>query len=157
MKLILFIMAFAAININSLKAQEHKMENNAVIIENKSRFGFAETIEQLNAAITAHGWKITATHDLQETMKKNGREVLPVKVVELCNPGYAFQILGNDRYRDVSPMLPCRISVYEKADGKTYISRMNAPAFAQMIGGDAAKTMVDAFNDAETMIKDLVE
>jgi uncharacterized protein (DUF302 family) len=49
-------------------------------------------------------------------------------------------------------MLPCRISVYEKTDGKTYISRMNAPAFAAMIGGDAAKTMVQAFNETEVII-----
>jgi len=134
-------------------AQKSNMEKPAVMIENESRYGFAETVELLSKTIVEQGWKVTMTHDLQETMKKNGKEVLPVKVIELCNPGHAFNILSKDEYRDVSPMLPCRVSVYEKADGKTYISRMNAPAFAGMIGGEAAETIVRAYNETEEMLK----
>ena len=123
-----------------------------VMIENRSQFDFSSTIDSLTKIITDNGWKITVTHDLQETMKKNGREVLPVKVLEICNPVLAFQILSRDELRDVTPMLPCRISVYEKTDGNTYISRMNAPAFAAFIGGDAAKTIYDAFSEVEEFI-----
>jgi uncharacterized protein (DUF302 family) len=137
-------------------AQTAKMKNQTVLIENQSQAGFAETVELLSKTILDKGWKITATHDLQETMKKNGKEVLPVKVIELCNPIHAYQILSKDGDRDVSPMLPCRISVYEKSDGKTYISRMNAPEFAGMIGGEAAKTIVQAFDDTEEMLKELI-
>lgn len=43
--------------------------------------------------------------------------------------------------------------MYEKADGKTYISRMNAPAFAEMIGNEAASTIVQAFTMAEEYVK----
>ncbi|MDO9257898.1 MAG: DUF302 domain-containing protein [Bacteroidales bacterium] len=134
-------------------AQNTSNSNPPVMIENQSRFGFAETVEKLSKNILEKGWKITITHDLQETMKKNSKEVLPVKVMELCNPGLAFRILSKDELRNVSPMLPCRISVYEKSDGITYISRMNAPAFAGMIGGDAAKTIVQAFNETEEFVK----
>ncbi|MBW6491348.1 MAG: DUF302 domain-containing protein [Lentimicrobium sp.] len=123
------------------------------MIENQSKAGFTETVDLLSETILAKGWKVTMVHDLQETMKKNGKEVLPVKVIELCNPGHAFNILSKDEYRDVSPMLPCRVSVYQKADGLTYISRMNAPAFAGMIGGEAAKTMVQAFKEMEEILK----
>lgn len=133
----------------SVKAQNSQ----AVMIETKSNHTFTQTVDKLTAAILEKGWKVTVTHDLQETMKKNGKEVLPVKVIELCNPALAYQILSNDAIRDVSSMLPCRISVYEKADGKTYVSRMNIPAFAGMIGGDAAKTMNEAFVNAEAIIK----
>jgi uncharacterized protein (DUF302 family) len=138
-------------------AQNQNMETKGVMIENESKLGFTMTVDQLSEAIAAKGWKITATHDLQETMKKNGKSVLPVKVIELCNPGHAFKILGNDKYRDVSPMLPCRISVYDKADGKTYISRMNAPAFASIIGGDAEKTILEAFYDTEEILKEFLK
>ncbi len=137
-------------------AQTQVMEKPVVMIEDESRYGFAETITKLSAVIVEQGWKITTTHDLQATMKKNGKDVLPVNVIELCNPGHAFQILSVDEFRDVSAMLPCRISVYEKADGKTYISRMNAPAFAGMIGGEAGKTMVLAFNETEDMIREII-
>ncbi len=134
-------------------AQKHTMENPAVMIESESRFGFSETVDLLSKTIVESGWKVTITHDLQETMKKNGKEVMPVKVIELCNPNHAYQILSKDELRSVSPMLPCRISVYEKADGKTYVSRMNAPAFAGMIGGEAAGTIVKAFDETEVMLK----
>jgi uncharacterized protein (DUF302 family) len=134
-------------------AQNTSKENPSVLLESQSRFSFTETNEILSKTILENGWKITIIHDLQETMKKNGKEVLPVKVIEICNPGLAFQILSKDELRDVSPMLPCRISVYEKSDGLTYISRMNAPAFAGMIDGEAAKTIIQAFNEAEKFVK----
>lgn len=132
---------------------QNPAHENPVMIENPSRYDFTKTIDTLSDVILANGWKVITTHDLQETMKKNGKEVLPVKVMEICNPGLAYQILSVDELRDASPMLPCRISVYEKADGKTYISRMNAPAFAEMIGGDAAKTIVEAFDAVEGFLK----
>lgn len=136
--------------------QSHEMKNMEVMIENQSRYGFAETVDLLSKLIVEHGWKITATNDLQETMKKNGKEVLPVKVIELCNAGHAYNILSKDDLLNVSPMLPCRISVYEKTDGKTYISRMNAPAFAKMIGGEGANTMVAAFNETEELLRKVI-
>jgi len=136
-----------------VNAQNLSQESHSVMIENQSKAGFTETVDLLSETILAKGWKVTMVHDLQETMKKNGKEVLPVKVIELCNPGHAFNILSKDEYRDVSPMLPCRVSVYQKADGLTYISRMNAPAFAGMIGGEAAKTMVQAFKEMEEILK----
>jgi uncharacterized protein (DUF302 family) len=138
-------------------AQNMKNDNPPVMIEDLSRYDFNETVEILSKTVAEKGWKVTFTHDLQETLKKNDKEVLPVKVMEICNPLLAYQILSKDELRDVSPMLPCRISVYEKSDGKTYLSRMNAPAFAGMIGGDAAKTITQAFNEAEAFIKAVIQ
>lgn len=157
MKFLKIIVLLLLVSATAVKAQKPVMENAGVMIESASKFGFDETLAKLTANITEKGWKVTIVHDLQETMKKNGKEVLPVKVIELCNPAHAFNILSKDEYRDVTPMLPCRISVYEKADGKTYISRMNAPAFAAMIGGDAAKTMVQAFSETEVIIDVVME
>lgn len=138
-------------------AQNTSKENPSALLENQSRFSFTETNEILSKTILENGWKITITHDLQETMKKNGKEVLPVKVIEICNPGLAFQILSKDELRNVSPMLPCRISVYEKSDGHTYISRMNAPALTGMIDVEAAKTILQAFEEAEKFVKMVVK
>jgi uncharacterized protein (DUF302 family) len=67
-------------------AQNTSKENPSVLLESQSRFSFTETNEILSKTILENGWKITIIHDLQETMKKNGKEVLPVKVIEICNP-----------------------------------------------------------------------
>jgi uncharacterized protein (DUF302 family) len=156
MKINLIIAGIILFTSSITTAQTQVMEKPVVMLEDQSRYGFAETITQLSGTIVEKGWKITITHDLQATLKKNGKDVLPVSVIELCNPTHAYQILSVDEFRDVSPMLPCRISVYEKSDGKTYISRMNAPAFAGMIGGEAGKTMVVAFNETEAMIREII-
>ncbi len=129
------------------------MNDPSLMIESQSKFRFDETVDTLSKTILAKGWKIPVIHDLQETMMRNGKEVLPVTVIELCNPQLAFRILSRDEYREVSPMLPCRISVYEKADGKTYVARMNASAFAGKIGGDAGNTISAAF----TLIEEFVQ
>jgi len=136
---------------------QNNSKTHALMIESQSRFNITETIDILSKTIIEKGWKITIVHDLQETMKKNGREVLPVKVMEICNPGLAFRILSKDELRDASPMLPCRISVYGKSDGFTYIARMNAPAFAGMLHEDAAKTVIQAFNEAEEFLKEVTK
>ena len=124
-----------------------------MFFENRSKYGFEETINQLTELVPENEWKIIQILDLQETMRKNGKDVLPVKVVEMCKPDYAYQLLSEDSQRIYSNMMPCRISVYEKSDGKTYISRMNSAMFAEQIGGVMQDVMSKAFEDVEKMIK----
>lgn len=128
-----------------------------MFIESKSKYGFDKTIEKLNEIIVASGWRVTHTHDLKETMTKNGFEVLPVKVIELCNPQYAHRLLSVDALRIYSNMMPCRMSVYEKADGFTYVSRINSALFAAQIGGVVHEVMSEAFHDAEGFIAQISE
>lgn len=125
--------------------------------ETRSKYDFGETLQRLNEIITVTGWRITHTHDMQETMIKNDYTVLPLKVIELCNPSYAYRILSEDDLRLFSSMMPCRISVYEKEDGHTYISRMNNGVFAAQLGGIVSEVMGSAYKDAEGFIKKLVE
>ena len=125
----------------------------SMFFENKSRYGFNETINQLSDIVPESGWKIIQILDLQETMKKNGKEVLPVKVVEMCKPDYAYKLLSDDDQRIYANMMPCRISIHEKSDGQTYVSRMNAAMFASQIGGVMEEVMDKAFSDSEKMIK----
>lgn len=126
---------------------------NTMFFENRSRFGFEETINKLTELVPKNEWKIIQMLDLQETMRKNGKDVLPVKVVEMCKPDYAYQLLSEDLQRIYSNMMPCRVSVYEKSDGKIYISRMNSAMFAEQIGGVMQDVMSKAFDDVEKMLK----
>lgn len=157
MKIKIFLAALFISIASIAGAQVTVKTNSQALIETPSKYSFAATVDSLYKTAIANGWKVTATHDLQETMKKNGKEVLPVKVLEICNPGLAFQILSKDEVRDASVMLPCRISVYNKADGKTYISRMNMPMFSGMIGAEAERTAIQAFNLAEGFIKTVTD
>ena len=128
-----------------------------MFFESRSKYSFEETINLLTELVPEYEWKIIQILDLQETMSKNGKEVLPVKVVEMCKPDYAYQLLSDDSLRIYANMMPCRVSVYEKSDGNTYISRMNAALFAAQIGGVMQKVMGKAFDDVEIMIKKIVK
>jgi uncharacterized protein (DUF302 family) len=133
------------------------MDTNEFFFESKSRFDFQETASKLSEIIVSGGWKVIYTHDLEETMRKNGFEVLPVKVIELCKPDYAYRILSDDEQRIYSNMMPCRISIYRKADGFTYISRLNTAMLASQIGGVVEEVMTHSFGDAETFVKAISE
>jgi uncharacterized protein (DUF302 family) len=86
-------------------------------------------------------------------MKKYGKDVRPVKVFELCHPDHAGKILAADSERIVSVLMPCRVAVYERADGKTYVSRMNSGMMAGMMGGLIADVMADAASDNEKILE----
>ena len=118
-----------------------------MFIEYESKYSMDETIEILSETISNGGWKISIIHDLQETLRKNSIHVLPLKVIELCNPKYSSQLLGDDNLRIYSSLMPCRISVYEKEDGKTYLSTMNAKQLSEQIGGLVKKVMAEAYKD----------
>lgn len=128
-----------------------------MFIENKSKFSFEETIEKLAKAVGKSDWKMIHTHDLQQLMHKNGHEVLSAKVMEICAPLFAFKLLSEDDERIYSNMMPCRLSVYEKSDGKTYVSRMNIEQFASKMGGVIQEVISTAFKGAEGFIDQVIE
>ena len=101
------------------------MNKNRLIIEQLSPYDVATTVEKIIATAAKKDWQNPASHDLQQSLAKSGKEVRPVQVIEICKPEYSGKMLEKSDERIASVMMPCRISVYEKADGKTYISLLN--------------------------------
>jgi len=124
-----------------------------MFIENRSKYGFDETVEKITNAVLAASWKVPHIHDLRETLRKSELEVFPVKVLEMCKPSLSYRILSKDSERIFSSMMPCRISVYEKANGVTYISRMNAKSVADTLKGESARVMSEAFSEMENILE----
>ena len=129
--------------------------NEQMFLENESKYNFAETVVKLTAEIEKKTWKVSAVHDLQETLKKNGTEVLPIKVFALCHPKHSSKILLKDDERIVSSLMPCRVSVYEKSNGKSYISRMNTGVLAKSIGGIIEEVMIASSKEVEEILSSL--
>ncbi len=123
-----------------------------ILKENASRYDFENTIQRFEASVLEHGWKIPFIHDLQATMLKFGKTVGPVKVYEICHPDLAEKILNKSKERIVSTMMPCRIAIYEKADGRVYVSRMNSGLIARIMGGIINEVMQQAFKENEKMV-----
>lgn len=127
-----------------------------MILENQSLFSFEATVIKLNTIIIDSGWKLPAVHDLQSTIKNFGKEILPIKVFEICHPKHSSRLLELDNERIVSTFMPCRISVYEKSDGKAYISRLDGAKLSALFGGLVEEVMTEANSEMEAMIKPLL-
>ncbi len=121
---------------------------NRYLIESVSKYSFSETVEKLKIHIADGGWRLLHVHDLQKVMHNN---------YELCYPQYAYRLLSVDDFKFYSNLIPCRISVYEKEDGKTYISRMNIPSVVSESDKEAKEVMTMAFNEAEIIIGKISE
>jgi uncharacterized protein (DUF302 family) len=124
---------------------------------NESKYDFDQTVEILTESTKSNNWKMPHEYDLQQIMANNGFEVKPVRVFSICKPDIAVRILNNDSDRHVSALMPCRVSIYKKADGKTYISRMNFGLFAKLLGGKASVVMEDAGAGSEIILKAIMK
>ena len=123
------------------------------IIEQRSRFDINKTVETILQAAGEKGWSNPATHDLQQSLAKSGKYVKPVKVIEICKPEYSGKMLELNHERIMSVMMPCRISVYVKNDGKTYIALLNSAMMTQGLSEPIAKAMQEAFNESMEIVE----
>lgn len=126
-----------------------------MFLENVVPHSMEEAEEILKKNIELLHWKIPFVHDMQNTMKNNGHEVLPLKIIEICKPDIAVEVLGKSDERIVSSLMPCRISLYMKGDGRVYVSRLNAGLFSQPLGKIIRGAMSRASNETEEIIKSI--
>ncbi len=120
--------------------------------EDRSPHDFETTTALFEEEIDTAEWSIVTEHDMQATMEKHGHDVNKVMIYELCNPGHASEILASSENFIVTPLMPCRVAIYEKADGNTYIGRMNSGLMAKPFGGTVSDVMQDAARETEDVI-----
>lgn len=123
--------------------------------EDASRFSFDESIERFKVSVENVQWKLLGEHDLQAKMKANGYDVMEARVFDICKPAYASRILERDSERIVSPLMPCRVAIYRKSNGKTYFSRMNSGLMARPLKGVVPSVMGKAAADVEKILAPL--
>lgn len=129
------------------------MKPNQFIIEEISRYDFNNTVEKLVSEAERREWKVPFVHDLQQSLAKSGKAVNPVKVIEICKPEYSGKMLELNDERIISVMMPCRISVYEKEDGKTYIALVNAGGMTTGMPDNIASVLKAAADESAEIVK----
>jgi uncharacterized protein (DUF302 family) len=132
------------------------METNQMIIEKTSPWDFEKTVELLTGAALKKNWNIPAIHDLQQSLAKAGKTVNSVKVLEICKPEYSGKMLEKNNERIVSVMMPCRISVYLKEDGKTYVAMINGAALAAGMHEKVRDVMTAASDEVNEIVDSVI-
>ncbi len=129
------------------------METNTILVEKKSRFALEKTVDMIKSEAEKTGWNVPFIHDLQQSLAKSGKHVKPVKVIEICKPAYSGQMLELNDERIISVMMPCRISVYEKNDGKVYIALLNAASISDGLPANIARVLKASSDEAFELVK----
>ncbi|NVO10498.1 MAG: DUF302 domain-containing protein [Bacteroidales bacterium] len=132
------------------------MKTKQIIVEQVSPFDVPTTVEKLIVAATQREWQNPAIHNLQQSLAKAGKAVRPVQVIEICKPEYSGKMLEKSDERIVSVMMPCRISVYEKEDGKTYVALINASAMIHDMPPTIADAMLGASDETFEIVKSVI-
>jgi uncharacterized protein (DUF302 family) len=125
--------------------------------EKESLYSFDESVRRLEESVKVNQWRTPAVHDMQKTMASIGKEVLQARIYELCKPEYAYEVVRDDDGRRASTMLPCRVAIYEKTDGKTYVSLMNMTLMARLMNGSLPEMMKKASADIEVILAPLYQ
>jgi uncharacterized protein (DUF302 family) len=122
----------------------YSMMGSMMFNERVSPFGLEETVARIqqNIQATGKGWSLAGLRNPAAAVKADGGNALPVLMIEACSTNYSGPILNEDSVKFLSILMPCKISVYKKNDGKIYIGTMNAGLMGQMFGplvGDIMK------------------
>lgn len=118
------------------------MMRSAMVNERASPYGMEETVRIVTDNAKQKGWNVGEPRKLDQTIRKHGGpSVLPVTLLELCEPHHAGKLLGRDEDRWVAIFMPCTIGVYLKSDGKTYVSNVRADNLGALMGGTVAEVM----------------
>ena len=109
-----------------------------MIIERASPLGYEETIAKLIENAKGLGWKVPKKW--KRTFQKNFKRIAKVDIgrnmlIEMCQPHAAAKLLVHDKYKKFLSMMPCTVAVYEKSDGKVYLSMMNIQMMGQLYKG----------------------
>lgn len=124
-----------------------------MVHESKSPYDFDKTMTTVMENVKAAGWSMPKIYDIQKMLLEKGKkDVGRMKIVKLCNPDYAESLLSVDDSKFVGVMMPCSVAIYEKADGKTYVSAMNMKLMSYLFGGNIGDVLGQvAAADAEIL------
>ncbi len=113
----------------------------------------SETVKAFKEEVAAGGWSILNVTNMAGILSEKGYTLSPVLIFDVCSGKYSAQILAKDEYRFVTPLMPCRVSIYQTAQGKVIISRLNAKSMASMFSPELADIMVKSSGEVEVIIE----
>ncbi len=131
------------------------MASSLMFREVPSPFGLEETVARIQRNIqnAGNGWALSGLRDPAKAVQNDGGNVLPVLMIEACSTRYSKPILKEDSVRFLSILMPCKITVYKKNDGKIYIGLMNAGLMGKMFGPLVGDVMGRVAEDQKKFIQ----
>lgn len=91
---------------------------------------FDTVVDNLQKQTAEHKFRVLHIHDVQATLAEKGFHRDPIKIIEICNAGFAHEALGKDM--NVALFMPCRFAVYPEG-GRTVVTLGRPTMIAQVM------------------------
>ena len=127
----------------------------SLIYEYQSKLGYDETVAAIKkAASSSPGWVVRYGSGCSLPKIKDASKIT---VMKLCHGTYGSVLLNNEETRKTSAIIPCTFAIYQKSDGKTYLSRVNVSLLGSLLGGKAGKIFAGKVSpEQEAMLEGIV-
>lgn len=126
-----------------------------MIKEMKSPYDYEKTIETIAARINAKpGWHVVAIIDQNKEVQIHGSKPIgKFSIIQYCNAKYSSEMLTADNRKFFGAMLPKNIAVYEKSDGRVYVSTSNGALMGKLFGGETEAIIEKVSLEVEDMLR----
>lgn len=105
-----------------------------MLYRKETRKSVDQVFADIEAASKAHGFGVLHHYDFKQTLESKGFPLAnECRVMEICNPGQASEVLSVDMALNMA--LPCRISIYED-HGKTIVGMIPPTAVLKLVSDD---------------------
>ena len=112
-----------------------------------------QAVNDLDATVKDHKFGVLHSYNFMAIFASKGIEFkTPCQVLEICNPMKAKHVLEIDMA--LSNALPCRLAVYQDAEGVTQISMIKPGAILSLLNQDAALQALAA--EVETVMISMI-
>lgn len=125
----------------------------ALFLEDTSPKSLVATTAAFQESVKSAGWSVLGVTNMAGILSERGFTLHPVLVFDACSGKYSADLLSKDETRFVASMIPCRVAIYQTSTGKVVISRMNAVAMADMVGGHAGTVIKKSGEEMEQIIQ----
>ncbi len=111
---------------------------------------FDTVVANLERLVPEKQFRVLHIHDVKATLEEKGFHRDPLKIVEVCNAGFANQALQKNI--DVALFMPCKFTVYVM-DGKTHVTLGRPMMISQLMPGSGLDELAKA---VETTLKEVM-
>ena len=125
----------------------------SLFLEIPIKSDFPQVVQNLEPAAEKFNWQVSGNSCGIPRMI-GGQ---PLEIFRLCKREYAVELLLEEQDRKIGCLLPCAVSVYKKADGITYLSRLNMPLITNLLGGTSVSIFRDKISPEQKIIFSVFE
>ncbi|KAA3631652.1 MAG: DUF302 domain-containing protein [Calditrichaeota bacterium] len=101
---------------------------------------FNDVVEAIEKNTVDNQFRLLHTHNVQATLEEKGFEIKPLKIMEICNAGFANKALGIDL--NVALFMPCKFVVAQH-DNNVSVTLMKPTMIADFIEQDDLRNLAD--------------